>query len=105
MCAAICWSRWKRSSESRSWSALRLEKKLITMFLFRSAKDERDCARKTFPVDDFSFQLLLAFFGERVELGFAAGFGNFPFGFDRAAVFEPVKGGIQRALRNLEKIP
>jgi hypothetical protein len=73
-------------------------------FLFRSAKDERDCTRKTFPVSDFGFQLFLPFFGERVELGFTAGFGNFPFRFNPAAVFEPVKSRIQGAMRNLKKI-
>ena len=42
--------------------------------------------------------------GERVELGAAAGFGGLPFGRDPARLFELVQGGVQRAVADLQDV-
>jgi hypothetical protein len=52
----------------------------------------------------FLFELLAAAASQRVEARLAVIFRDAPLCFDPAALFNPVKGGIQRALLDLKHI-
>ena len=56
------------------------------------------------PVGGFLFELLAAKTRERIELGAAIVFAGLPLGGDPALLFEFVKGGIERAVADLENV-
>jgi hypothetical protein len=66
--------------------------------------DELDGGGETVPLVEFVGELFLAGFGEGVELGNAAGFGGFGFGFDPALLLEAVEGWVERALLHLKDL-
>ena len=59
-------------------------------------------AERRFQLAASFLQLRAAGWGERIELGLAAGVGFTPFGLDPPFALEPVEGGIEGALLDLE---
>jgi len=89
--AGIWRSRWKLSSRLRSWSARIFERAasqrmVTTPSPGRRGPERRPSQRRSQLRTSASF--VAALFCEGVELGFAAGFGIFPFGLEPSAVFK-----------------
>src|SRR5215469_8287240 len=72
--------------------------------LFRSAENDRDCAGYSLPVLHFAFEVLPALVRERIELRLPAGVRGLPFRGEQFVLLQLVKGGIERALLELEDV-
>ena len=104
-------SRWKANSSSSSRSTRRgannartrrrQSRRLIGSSQLHHAADGR---RHALPLARFDGQLPAPRSGELVVLGSPAEFGDGPLRFNPAPVLEPVEGGIQRALADLQHI-
>ena len=68
------------------------------------AGSARDKAHQLFPFRLFFRQLFLALGGEFVIFGAAIRFRDFPFGGEPAAAFETVKGRVDRAVFDLQRV-
>ena len=66
--------------------------------------DEGYGSGKACPALGFGIEALLALVGELVELGAAVVFGGSPAGFEQAAEFESMEGGVERAFFDLEQL-
>src|SRR2546427_4937244 len=67
-------------------------------------ENQRDCPAQSLPTGSFGIQLLPSRFGHAIVLRLAAPFGCLPFGLEPTPALQPVKGGIERALANLERV-
>jgi hypothetical protein len=71
---------------------------------FGRVQEQADDVAQALPFGDFGVHLTTTFFRERIEFGFAAGFGFLPYGVQPATVFQAMQRGIKRALTDLEKV-
>src|SRR6266516_4312442 len=70
----------------------------------RGFENQRDCLAQSLPAGSFGIQLLPSRFGHAIVLRLPAPFGCLPCGLEPTPALQPVKGGIERALANLERI-
>ena len=102
---------WEASSLSIS-RRMRVRRKRLAMRLMTDmglltscvAQHGADAFHELFEAFFGFFQLIAAGDGEFVKLGLALGLGKSPFGGDPSTLLHAMKGGIERALFNAEKV-
>src|SRR4051812_17823298 len=93
---------WARISRARSASR-RPRRKKRRMSLCDRLHDETDGAHNPLPLVALLLQLTAPFRGQPVEAGAAIVFRHRPVRVDPAPILEPIEGGIERPLLDLEK--
>src|SRR5262249_13125816 len=71
---------------------------------FGHSQDQADSFSQSLPAGGFGLELFPALSSQAIELSLSAGLGLVPVSSEESAVFQPVQGGIERALWNLHYI-